>query len=321
MLQVAAEVLFKLFDPRCVTRIAFARSGEDVRNFLVTMHVEEHIDAVLFHLLLYEKDFRAGLLAGVLPGAIEVLAHGVGAQVAVESTIRVHVWHQVQVGAGQQFIQHRVVVFFQTFDHAFHEPLGHVFARMLLGNHPHLASAFGPGAFAQQLDVAAFDTFAGGQQLGTGLAQRLLDQPVVAATAVGFEVGKPGVSLFGFEAEAQAVAFKNGRYAEPVDVIVGRHRLITGPGLVIGGLAGIVQAKPVLLADMQAAGLEVEPLEMGAAGVRANGQKRFERIADVDDLDVAAVEVGTDVERGFSHGHNRVLNMIIMAATLHARVG
>ncbi|MNC70754.1 hypothetical protein D3C75_1215980 [compost metagenome] len=72
---------------------------------------------------------------------------------------------------------------------------------------------------------------------------------------------------------------------------------------------------------MQAAGLEVEPLEMGAAGVRANGQKRFERIADVDDLDVAAVEVGTDVERGFAHGHNRVLNMIFIAATLHAREG
>ncbi|MNP83447.1 hypothetical protein D3C76_1823920 [compost metagenome] len=72
---------------------------------------------------------------------------------------------------------------------------------------------------------------------------------------------------------------------------------------------------------MQAAGLEVEPLEMVAFGIRADGQKRFERIADVDDLDVAAVEVGTDVERGFAHGHNRVLNMIFIAATLHAREG
>ena len=50
VLQVAAEVLLEFFDPRCVTRIAFARSGEHVGNFLVTMHVEEHIDAMLFHL-------------------------------------------------------------------------------------------------------------------------------------------------------------------------------------------------------------------------------------------------------------------------------
>ena len=78
------------------------------------------------------------------------------------------------------------------------------------------------------------------------------------------------------------------------------------------------QGKPVFLADMQTAGLEVEPLEMRAAGIRANGQNRIERIADVDDLDVAAVEVGADVERRFGHGHNRFLNMIFMAVTLHA---
>ncbi|MCY1431211.1 hypothetical protein D9M71_471740 [compost metagenome] len=129
------------------------------------------------------------------------------------------------------------------------------------------------------------------------------------------------MGLLGFEAEAQAVAFENGRYAEPVDVIVGRHRLIAGPGLVVGGLAGIVQAKPVLLADMQAAGLEVEPLEMVAFGIGADRQQGLERVADIDYLDIAAVEVGTDVERRFSHGHNRVLNMIFMVATLHARVG
>ncbi|MNT80457.1 hypothetical protein D3C72_2199140 [compost metagenome] len=78
--------------------------------------------------------------------------------------------------------------------------------------------------------------------------------------------------------------------------------MITGPGLVIGGLAGIVQAKPMVLADMQAAGLEVEPLEMVALGVGADGQQGLERVADIDDLDVAAVEVGSDFERGFGHG-------------------
>ncbi|MNS06788.1 hypothetical protein D3C72_382200 [compost metagenome] len=113
------------------------------------MDVEEHIDTVFFHLLLNEQDFRADFLAGVLPGAVQVLAHGVGAQVTVEGAVRVHVRHQVQVGAGQQFVQYRIVVSFQTLDHTFHEPLGHVLARMLLGDDPHFALAFGAGAFAQ----------------------------------------------------------------------------------------------------------------------------------------------------------------------------
>ena len=53
---------------------------------------------------------------------------------------------------------------------------------------------------------------------------------------------------------------------------------------------------------MQAAGLEVEPLEMVALGIGADRQQGLERVAEVDHLDVAAVEVGTDVEGGFSHG-------------------
>ncbi|MNP87428.1 hypothetical protein D3C76_1883140 [compost metagenome] len=52
---------------------------------------------------------------------------------------------------------------------------------------------------------------------------------------------------------------------------------------------------------MQAAGLEVEPLEMVAFAIGTDGQQGFEWVADIDDLDVAAVEVGTDVE-SFSHG-------------------
>ncbi|MNY45906.1 hypothetical protein D3C86_1810440 [compost metagenome] len=128
------------------------------------------------------------------------------------------------------------------------------------------------------------------------------------------------MGLGGFKAEAQAVAFENGGYAEPVDVVVGSDRLITIPSLVVGRLTGIVQAKPMLLANVQAAGFEVEPLEVVAFGVGADRQQWLERVAKVDDLNVAAVEVGADVERGFSHGHNRFLNMIFMAATLHARL-
>jgi hypothetical protein len=37
----------------------------------------------------------------------------------------------------------------------------------------------------------------------------------------------------------------------------------------------------------------------------------LQRIADVQHFNVATVEVGTDVERGFSHGHSRFLNMIL----------
>ena len=55
---------------------------------------------------------------------------------------------------------------------------------------------------------------------------------------------------------------------------------------------------------MQAAGLEVEPLEMGAAGVGPDLEQRLQRVADVDDLDVAAVEIGTDIKGRFSHGHD-----------------
>ncbi|MNS06789.1 hypothetical protein D3C86_808520 [compost metagenome] len=110
------------------------------------------------------------------------------------------------------------------------------------------------------------------------------------------------MGLRGFKAEAQAVAFEDGRHAEPVDVVVGRDRLITVPGLVVRRLAGIVQAKPVFLTDVQAAGLEVEPLKVIALGIGADRQQGLERVAEVNDLNVAAVEIGTDVERGFSHG-------------------
>ncbi|MNT66356.1 hypothetical protein D3C72_2044170 [compost metagenome] len=77
----------------------------------------------------------------------------------------------------------------------------------------------------------------------------------------------------------------------------------------------------MFLADMQAAGLEVEPLEMRAAGIGLDGQQCLQWIADIQDFNIATVEVGTDIERGFRHGHNRFLNMIFIAATLHARQG
>jgi hypothetical protein len=50
---------------------------------------------------------------------------------------------------------------------------------------------------------------------------------------------------------------------------------------------------------------------MLAAGVWLDGQQGLQRITDVQHFNVATVEVGTDVERGFSHGHSRFLNMIL----------
>ncbi|MNG23807.1 hypothetical protein D3C84_1084560 [compost metagenome] len=104
-------------------------------------------------------------------------------------------------------------------------------------------------------------------------------------------------------------------------MVVGSDRLITIPGFVVRGFAGIVQTKPVFLSDVQTAGLEVKPLKMLAAGVWLDGQQGLQRIADVQHFNVAAVEVGADVERRSSHGHSRFLNMIFMAGTLHAGKG
>ncbi|MNN58550.1 hypothetical protein D3C81_1736040 [compost metagenome] len=127
------------------------------------MGIQEQIDAVLFHLLLDEEHLGTDLLAGVLPGPVQILAHGVGAQMAMERAVRIHVRYQVQIGTGEQLVQHRIIVPFQALDHAFHEPFGHVLAGMLLSDDPDFALAFGASAFAQQLNVATFDTFTGRQ--------------------------------------------------------------------------------------------------------------------------------------------------------------
>ncbi|MNG30427.1 hypothetical protein D3C84_1160430 [compost metagenome] len=74
----------------------------------------------------------------------------------------------------------------------------------------------------------------------------------------------------------------------------------------------------MLLTDVQAAGLEVEPLKMLAASIRFDGQQRLKRIADIQHFNVAAIKVCTDVEGRFGHAHSRFLNMTFMAVTLHA---
>jgi len=43
---------------------------------------------------------------------------------------------------------------------------------------------------------------------------------------------------------------------------------------------------------------------MVSAVVGPDLEQRLQGVADVDDLDVAAVEIGTDIKGRFSHGHD-----------------
>ena len=303
---MAAEMFFQGFDARRVAGVAFAGGGEHVGDFFIAVDVEEHIHAVFFHLLLDEQDFGAEFLAGALPGAVEVLAHGVGAQVAMEGAVRVHVRNQIQIGDGQQFFQFVVAVLLQALNHALHKPFGHVFAGVLLGDDPHLAPALDSFASAQQLNIAAFSALAGGQQGDPGVLQGLLDQPVMAFTAVGFEVGKPGVLLPGLEGDVQDLAIKARRYPEPVDMVVGRHGVVTAPGIFVRRAPCVAQAKGMGVPHVHAFGLEVEPLVVIAAGVGFDCQQQLISVAGIQDLDVAAVEVGADLDGGQGHGHSLV---------------
>ena len=118
--QFLAEALLEPFQAGRIARVALAAGGEYVGDFLVAVDVEEQVDAMALHLLLDEPDFRAALGARLQPGPVEILAGGVGAQVAVERAVRVHVRHQVQVGLFQQALHFRIVRPLQALDQAFH---------------------------------------------------------------------------------------------------------------------------------------------------------------------------------------------------------
>ena len=65
------------------------------------MHVAQEVDADLVHVVEDQRDLR-GLLAvdGLLPGAVEVDARGVGAQVAAPAAVGVHVGDDEEGGGG-----------------------------------------------------------------------------------------------------------------------------------------------------------------------------------------------------------------------------
>ena len=118
----------------------------------------------------------------------------------------------------------------------------------------------------------------------------------MACAAVRFEVGKPDLRMLGLQTDVQCCAVKRGGHPEPVFVIVRRDGLVTVPGFVVGRLAGVAQLEMVSLAGCQAVNLEVEPLKVRAFGIRFDCQLNLQRIAGVQYLDIATVEVTADMK-------------------------
>ena len=258
------------------------------------MDVQEQVDANALHVLQHEQHFRAVLGVGRLPGAVEVLPGVVGAQMPPVSAIRIHVRHQVQFGLGQQRGDLGVIGVLQALDQPLHEPLGHVLAGMLLGDDPQLTRRRSLATDTQQLDIAPLQAATAGHQLGTTL-QRRTDQALMACPRIGFEVGEPGLLALGLQLEVQLPVGEARGYAKPVLLVVAGHGLVAVPGLVVGRLPSVGQAEAMALADLQAVDLKVEPLKMMAVEIWPHGQQYSLRVTGIDDLDIATVEIRTDL--------------------------
>ena len=114
--------------------------------------------------------------------------------------------------------------------------------------------------------------------------------------AVGFEVGKPDLRLLRFEMDVERGTVEFSRDPEPVFVIIRRHGLIAIPRFVVGRLAGVAHLKMVSVPRCQAIDLEMKPLKVRALGVRLDGQFHLQRVAGVQHLNIAAVEVAADMK-------------------------
>ena len=79
-------------------------------------------------------------------------------------------------------------------------------------------------------------------------------------------------------------------------LIVRRHRTVAVPRFVVGRLAGVGQMKVMGLPGREAAGLEMKPLKVRAVGVGFDRQFHVQRIAGIQHLNIAAVEVTADVK-------------------------
>lgn len=169
---------------------------------------------------------------------------------ATVGAVGVHVGDEVEVGGVEQALQLRVLALLEALDDAFHEPFGHVLAGVLLGDDPDAALGLGVAADLEQGDVAPFEALAGGDDLGAGRFDGLADEGVVARAAVGLEIGEPDVRLGGLQAEVQAVLVEVAGHAEPVDLVIGGGGVVAGPGVGVGGLAGVDQAEVMAAAGV-----------------------------------------------------------------------
>ncbi|MNN13663.1 hypothetical protein D3C81_1267020 [compost metagenome] len=143
----------------------------------------------------------------------------------------------------------------------------------------------------------------------------------MAGTRVGLEVGEPDLLLLGFHFKGQCLAIELAGHTEPGLLVVGSHGVVAGPGVFVGRLAGVVQAEAMDLTGREAADLEVEPLEVAAVGVRANGQVDLGRVTGIQDLDVAGIESAVDLQGGQRHGHWRGSLGFVVGGTVHPSRG
>ncbi|MNR43438.1 hypothetical protein D3C85_1620580 [compost metagenome] len=91
----------------------------------------------------------------------------------------------------------------------------------------------------------------------------------------------------------QLVAVQIGRYAEPVDAIIGRHRLVVFPALGVGGFLDIEETQ---LAQLVGGTLQPEVKPLGKIGgiIFADAKLNVFKVIERDNLDTAGVEIAAD---------------------------
>ena len=284
---------FQLGDALAVARHTLGAGDEHVRNRLVTMDVEEQVDAGFAHLGLYAVHLGAAFQAGRQPLAIQVGTGGIGAQIAAHRAVRVHVRNDVEGGMFEQDARNRVLPVEQTAQQAFGKPFGHGFARVLAGDDPDLQVGRHFMPDRQQVDVATID---GGAEVGN-LAEagtlRLADQVEVAFPAIRLEVGVVDAVGQRCVLDGHDVAVVAGRHAEPVDAVVRRAQVVVFPAGRIGGFPGIEEAHHTGLVGRPLQ-TKVEPLSEFRCIVGANLELNIVKALRADDFDTAGVELCAD---------------------------
>ena len=106
--EIAYERRLRVGLPGCEAWQHLVTGNEHVRQAFVAVYVDERIDAGLLHAFAYQKNFGAGFHTGIRPFSIQIRTGGVGAQIAVDATIRIHVRHQVQHRHLKQAARNRI---------------------------------------------------------------------------------------------------------------------------------------------------------------------------------------------------------------------